>query len=147
LCAQEFRPAGARTPRRGAETVAAQDVAGRHRRHVVAELEELATDALVAPPRVVVGEPDDQLCDPWWNGRSSSTLAPPSRRLARNQVTMPPEQRLGTDDERRPARIGEKPAGRRQEHAVPGLKLWARSLPFEDFQLVAKHDDLKRLVP
>jgi hypothetical protein len=113
----------------------------------VAELEELATDALVAPPRVVVGEPDDQLFDLWSNGRLSSALTPPSRRLARNQVTMPPEQCLGTDDERGPPRFGEKPARRRRQRAVAGLKLRARNLPFENLQLVSKHHDLKRLVP
>jgi hypothetical protein len=113
----------------------------------VAELEKLATDALVAPTRVVVGEPDDQLFDLLWDGRSSSALAPPSRRLARDQMTVPPEQRLGTDDERGPPRFGEKPACRRQEYAIAGLKLWASNLPFEDLQLVAKHHDLKRLVP
>jgi len=97
---KEFRPGWPRAPRRGSETAAVQDIADRHRRYVVAELEELATDALVAPPRVVGGEPDDQFFDLWWNGRSSSALAPPARRLARDQVTMPPEQRLGADDER-----------------------------------------------
>jgi hypothetical protein len=112
-----------------------------------AELEELATDALVAPPRVVAGEPDDQLFDLWWDGRSSSALAPPFRRTARDQVTVPPEQRLGPDDERRPPRFGEEPARRRQEDAVAGLKLWASILPFENLQLVSKHHDLKRLVP
>jgi hypothetical protein len=117
----------------------------RHRRHVVAELEELPTNALVAP-RVVIGKPDDQRFDLWWDGRSSSALAPPSRRTARNQVTVPPEQSLGPDDERRPPRSREKPARRRQEHAVAGLKLWASTWLLKDFQLVAKHHDLKRLV-
>jgi hypothetical protein len=52
----------------------------------VAELEKLATDALVAPTRIVVGEPDDQLFDSGWEEGSGPAPAPPPRRSARDQV-------------------------------------------------------------
>jgi hypothetical protein len=86
-------------PRRRAKANAAQDVADRHRGYIVAELEELATDALVAPAGVVVCELDDQLFHLGWEGRPTPALAPPSRRTSCDEITVPPEQRLGPDGE------------------------------------------------
>jgi hypothetical protein len=86
-------------PRRRAKAIAAQDVADGHRGYIVAELEELATDALVAPTGVVVCEPDDQLFHLGWKGRPTPALAPPSRRTPCDEITVPPEQCLGPDGE------------------------------------------------
>jgi hypothetical protein len=52
--------------------------------NVVVEFEELASDALVTPTRVVVGEADDKVFDLGWEGRSTPALAP---HLAARRVT------------------------------------------------------------
>lgn len=59
---------------------------------------------------------------------------------------MPPEQGLGRDQERRPSVSGEKPARRREEHAIPPSQPRPARLSPEDGDLVTEDGvfDLER---
>ena len=55
---------------------------------------------------------------------------------------MPAQQRLGTNEERAPAFLGEDPACRSEQRAVPTPVNRALDLPAQDFELVAKDEAL-----
>src|SRR5919106_580201 len=118
LGAQDVRPARTRPSRRGSETRAAQDVADRHRRDLVAELLELSLDAPVAPARVVLGETDDQVFEIPRDRGSAATPAPPPRRFAGDEAAVPTQQGLGTHCEDLPPGSGEQPAGGGEQEAA-----------------------------
>jgi hypothetical protein len=62
-----------------------------------------------------------------------------------DQPSMPAQQRLGLDEEARPAGSGQDAADRGEQGPVGGLKLGSWGLPAQDRELVAQHQDLQVL--
>ena len=58
---------------------------------------------------------------------------------------MPAQQRVRTNEERRPAPSAQQPAGRSQEHPVPVVQLRTSDLAAKNGELVAQHYDLELL--
>jgi hypothetical protein len=85
--------------------VATQRRADRGRRDLRAKQLELALDALVNPVGVLPGQADDQLLDALVERRSSLSTARVGPR-ARDEAAVPAQQRLGLDEEARPASSG-----------------------------------------
>jgi hypothetical protein len=105
------------------------------------QAQEFAADSLVAPPRILRGEPHDQLLhlvrdrrSPHGHGR----VGPPSA----HHAPVPAEQRLRLDQEHRPAGPREVAAQRREQRAILGLQSWPRMLATQHRKLVAQHQDL-----
>ena len=85
-----------------------------------AEPEQLALDALVAPPRVLPGQADDQLLQHLikrWSSRPAVRVGP----RPGDQPPVPAQQRLRPDEETRPAASRQHPASRGQEGPVSWL--------------------------
>jgi hypothetical protein len=74
-------------------------------------------------------------------GRSGGAGSPG----AGNQPPVPLQQRLGLDEEARPAGAGQHPADRGQPGPVSGLQPGTWGLPPEDSQLMAKDEELQVL--
>jgi hypothetical protein len=58
---------------------------------------------------------------------------------------VPPQQRLGRDEEARPAGPGQHAADRSEQGPVGGLELGPRALAAEHGELMAQDEDLKVL--
>jgi len=105
-------------------------------------LAELALDPDVAPPRVLPGEAEDELADVRVD-RRTSRLSPRSvDPLPPDELAVPPEQRLGRDEERGPSLTTHEPSGRGEENPVDRSEPRAPRLPAQDLQLVPKDRDL-----
>jgi hypothetical protein len=113
-------------------------------RDLAAKPEQFATDPLVAPPRILPGEPEDQLphrVGNWGPSTRSGRVGPPSA----HHTPMPGEQRLGLDQEHRPARSREVAAQRCQQGPILGLQPGPWILATQHRQFVAQHEDLDLL--
>ena len=113
-------------------------------RDLAAKAEQFATDPLAAPPRILPGEPDDQLLHRvgnWRPSTRSSRVGPP---LA-HHAPMPGEQRLGLDQAHRPAGSREMAAQRCQQGPILGLQPGPWILATQHRQFVAQHEDLDLL--
>jgi hypothetical protein len=102
LLAQERRPSTALPPRCRVEPLAAQRGPNRGRRDGHAEPQQLTLDALVAPARVLRGQPDDQLLYLRVQRRPTG-LAVWVGPAAGDQAPMPAQQRTRGNEEARPA--------------------------------------------
>src|SRR5919106_6620754 len=78
------------------------------------------------------------LGDRWSASRRSPTEGP----LPPHQLPVPPKERLGADQERRPPSSRKDPAHRGHEHPVMAAKARAAHLALEDLQLVTKDHEL-----
>jgi hypothetical protein len=124
------------------QAVAAEDLADGEVRAAMAEAEEFALDAAVAPARVFAGEAEDELVE-FGRSRALPTRAPAvGGPLATDEVTVPPEQGLGAGQEGEPGGPGEDAADGCEEDAIGGLPAWTADLAFEDAELVAEGEDL-----
>jgi hypothetical protein len=74
--------------------------------------------------------------------RWSAGLAVRISPRAGDQPPVPAQQRVGLDDEARPAGPGQDAADREQR-PVGGLEPWSWGLAAQDGELVAEHQDLK----
>jgi hypothetical protein len=104
---------------------------------------ELPLDALVAPAWVLPGQTDDQLLDLLIQWRSSRSTRVGPR--AGDQPPMPTQQRVGLDEEARPADSGEDAADRGEQGAVSRLQPRAWNLAAQHAELVAQDEDLQVL--
>src|SRR6516225_9451169 len=107
------------------------------------QLQELALDPAISPPRVLNRQANDQLLAfgalPWSAARWPSTVQGP---LAADQFSVPAQQRLRADQERPPTRAREEAAQGAEQQAVVGLEVRPADLAFEDAELVAKGENL-----
>jgi hypothetical protein len=107
-----------------------------------AKPEELALDALVAPPRVLRGEADNQLLDvvvQWWPAGLAMRVGP----RAGDQPAVPAQQRLRLDEEAGPPGSGQDAADRGEQGPVGRFQPGTRDLATQDGELVAEHHDLQ----
>ena len=129
--------------RRGAgrKPMASQDIGDAALGDRDAELLQLADDAQVAPAGVLPGQPDDQLDRLLRQGRASRSSVrvgpvPPDER------PVPAQDRLGRDEERRPALPWHEPGQGGDECPVGPAEPGSCDLAAQDGQLVAEHQDL-----
>ena len=106
-----------------------------------AELLQLADDAQVAPAGVLPGQTEDQLDRLLRQGRPSW----PSVRVGpapADERPMPAQDRLGGDEERRPALAWHEPGQAGDERPVGPAEAGPCDLTAQHGQLVAEHQDL-----
>ena len=124
-----------------AEAVGAQDPGDGAGGDPAAKLQQLPTDALVAPPWVLGGQPHDQALQLIGNRRSAAGpgwIGP----MSAHHATVPSKQRLGCDHEDRPSGPGQEAAEGGKQRTVPGLEPRPWVLAAQDCQLVAEDQDL-----
>jgi hypothetical protein len=141
---QELAPAelGASAGRRDAALP--EDLGDRRRRHSLTDTCQLADDPLISPARVLTCKTQNQVTDLLRDSgptRCPSGVRPPSP----YKLAMPAKQRVRANEERRPARSAQHPAGCSQEHAVSLLKPRTSALAAKNRELVPQHHDLELL--
>ncbi len=123
------------------QAMTAQDAADGSGRDLVAELEEFALNATIAPTWVLAAQTQNQVAQlirdwrpasPRAQGEGSPTPA--------HQLPMPAEQRGGRE-EQAPRRQSQ--AERNQDHPVGRQQLWPPDLPTQNRDLVAEGENLK----
>ena len=111
-----------------------------------ADLAELALDPWVPPSRVLTGHPNDEFADLGVDGRSAG-FPPRVRPLPLDQFSVPAEQGLRRDQERRPPLAWEGSRQGRKQGAIERPEPWSPDLSSQDQQLVTKDQDLEVLGP
>jgi hypothetical protein len=126
------------------DAMGAQHPPDRTGRGVAAKAQQLATDPLVAPPRILAGEPNDQLLhlvgNRWPSPRCRRVGPPPT-----HHAPVPAEQRLRLDQEHRPADPTDVAAQRREQGAIFGLQPGPWMLATQDREFVTQDQDLDLL--
>jgi hypothetical protein len=108
----------------------------------VAELLELAADAQVAPARILSGEADHEVPEVFRRRRPSRALPPPPPGAAGDQLTVPSQHGLGSDQKAPPA-IARQHAGKGgEQHPVLGAETGPTLLALQHVELVAQDQDL-----
>ena len=139
LSSEKLAPTKSRTFRRGGYPISAEQVPDRAGGDPITELQELASNPHVAPPRVLPGQPQDQLTARLRQARPART--PPTREgspLAAYQGAMPAQHCLRAHQQRTPGRSWQSPCERRQNQAIGRLQPRLSDRPAENTQLVAK---------
>jgi hypothetical protein len=124
--------------------MAAQGGADHRRRDAHAKVQQLPLDALVAPTRVLPGQTNDQPLDilvQWRPAYLAMRVGPG----AGHEPPVPAQQRLGRDEEARPAGPGEHATDRGEQGPVVGPSLGRGALAAEHGELLAQDEDLKVL--
>jgi len=139
--AQELAPTHAAPRANGSEAGVPEPGPHGGCRHGEPKPLQLANDSLIAPARILPGQPQDQFAEfrveRWATGplRICPTLG--------NQAPMPGQQRLRRDDQRRPPSARQQPARGREEETVGPRHPRSGLSPPEDGELVSEHDDLE----
>jgi hypothetical protein len=139
---EELGPRWAGPARSRVKAVAEQGRPNRRRGDPDPELHQLPADPLVAPPRVLPAEADDEVADLGLDRRPagmSTLLVCP---LPPHELPVPAEQGLRPDDERRPSIPGDRPARSRQQEPVEAVERRALHLPLQHLHLVPEHQQL-----
>jgi hypothetical protein len=109
LGAKELRPGGT-TPWSGPQARSAQDSSHRRGRYGDPELSELTLDPDASPASVLSAETHDEVDQLVAQRRSTgATLLPPPTPLVFGRFTVPPQQRVGGDQEGAPPVAREQP--------------------------------------
>jgi hypothetical protein len=119
----------------------------RRRAHADPELAQLASDPDAAPPRILPGQPKDELPNPRIDRRPSRPADPAVRPLPLHELAMPTEQGCRGDEEGDPAVPRDDPARHREEHPVTGPELRRAGVPLENPELVTEDEDLEVFGP
>ena len=144
LLAQEASPTETVSLRRRRQPMPDQDRAHRTRRDRNTQAEQLTDDPLVAPARVLSGEPDDELLD-FASDRRTSDPTARIRPTARHQPLVPTQQRPRTHQEHRPGPARQRTAQRRKQYSISLPKLQRLGLSPQDRELMPQHHDLEFL--
>src|SRR5439155_3016772 len=103
------------------------------------QLQKLAADALIAPPRALPAQPHDEVPDLGFDRWPAEPPPPPTCPLLPNKLPVPPEQGLGPHHERGPRVPGHGPARPRQQDSVQTAQTGTLHLPPQHLHLVPKH--------
>ena len=101
---------------------------------------QLAVDAPISPCRVLIRQPKHQLDRARRDRRTTRPLAG-VRPSAPHQISMPPEQGLGPDEEASPTLSPDEPAQPGEDRPVSWPECGACHLTAQDRDLVSEHDD------
>ncbi len=142
LGAQECAPGGAVSAGSRTDAIGAQQRPDLGRRDPDAEFRELTPNPDASPPRVLPAHPEDEVSNVLGDRWSASRRSPTEGPLPPHQLPVPPKERLGADQERRPPSSRKDPAHRGHEHPVLAAKARAAHLALEDLQLVTKDHEL-----
>jgi hypothetical protein len=146
LGAQELPPAGTVSAQGWPDARPSQDVATRGGGKLAAELEELASNPHVSPPRGLIGQANHEILEFGRSRRPSRACSPPSSGLCRHKLAMPSHEGVGSHQEGPPAPAGKQAAQGRQQHPVLCAKARPALLSVQDLELVTEDDDLDILV-
>jgi hypothetical protein len=137
MSTEEGTPGYTGPPRRRWEPVPPEQRPDRGSRDRVPQLEQFATNPLVAPAGVLLRQLQDQGARRGRERRAPRPATPVEQGpLTADQLAVPPQERLGSDGEHRPAGSREAPAQGREDQAVARAPGEAFSAP-EDAHLVA----------
>jgi hypothetical protein len=117
LRTEELTPAEPSPRLRGRHPGPPQDLPHRRRSDLHAHSGQLTNDPLISPAWVLTCNPQNELADALRDRGPAETalgVGPPSP----NELAMPTQQGVRTDEERLPARSPKKPAGRSQKDTV-----------------------------
>src|ERR1022692_2346587 len=125
-----------------------QDSPHRRGRYPYPELSELSLDPDASPASVLPAETLDQVDQPVAQRRSTgATLLPPPTPLVLGRFPVPPQQRVGGDQERLPPVASEQSAEGGEDRSIGRpIAHPCVQLSFEHQHLVAEHHDLNVLV-
>jgi hypothetical protein len=140
---QELPPGQLGSSTGGRHMGAPQDRANRGRGDRAAELEKLASNPEVAPARVLLRHPDDQLPAFLRERRPTSAWAIAiSRPALPHEIAVPAEDGLRLNPQSRPGRPWQSLLERRQHHSISRGPLDPLDLTLEHLDLPAKHQHL-----
>jgi hypothetical protein len=139
----EVAPADAGTLGSRADSVPPEDVANGEMRTGIAQLDQLALNASVAPPWVLASQAQNQLpnlrCQP--RPTEPSPAARVQGPLPTDKLAVPTEQRLGSDEERAPGWPGQPPAQRREQQSVRPPPTRFSDLALEHAKLMTENEN------
>jgi len=140
---QELRPSRSDPSRRRTEAAPAEHGGDGGGRDADPELQQLAPDPHIAPPRVLPRHPQDQLADPGLDERTTGPAATPPAPTSQ-ESPVPPGERVGTHDEAGPSLTWEETARRRQKRTVGvGVARSRAASTGKNLELVAQDGDLE----
>src|SRR5262249_47039133 len=145
LLAQECSPTRPAQAGGRSRPMAAQQCSDRRGRNTQAELRQFPLNALIAPPRVLARQPENQRPSGLAEGRAARPATGTEGPLPSDELAMPAEQSLGGHQEGAPGLPWQMAARRGQEEAVAPTKPRSVGLPAENLQLMAEHNDLQVL--
>jgi hypothetical protein len=133
-----FHPA-----RRRAEPGTGEDPADRAGTNLVTESDELTLDPAMSPARIVSRQPHDEI--PHLGADPRTTRPVRIRPVPLDQTAMPSQQRGRGDDPVLTEVTGQQPGQRGQHRPVRPRGPWATGLSAQHGDLVAQHQQLRRL--
>ena len=142
LGAEELRPRGTESSRRGTETSSAQECADGGRAYADPQLPS-SPEMRHIPPGVLASQPQDEFmyfCIEWQPSPAPRRSVCP---LAPHQLTVPPQSGLWSDHEGSPTLSTQHSAQRRQEHTIPWAELWWAALATQHPELMPEDEDLE----
>ena len=144
LGSQELWPRGSAPTRRRVDAGAVQDLPDGGGADLVAEADEFAVDASVAPSGVLGGQADDQSAHAGGHGGStrSGRLGRPA---AGEELSVPAQDRARCDEQPEPAADGEQSAEGGDHGSVGPAHPRPRRPPSQHGELVAQDEDLDLL--
>jgi hypothetical protein len=113
---------GPSSPGSRAEAGSSQDRADRRGPDPDLQLAELALDPHTSPTWVLPTHSDHGVPEVGVDGRTAGGVLPPVRPLPTNELAVPAEERLGSDQERRPSLARQDPARRGHQDSVEPAK-------------------------
>jgi hypothetical protein len=137
LAAQKRRPAHRAAARRGLDPGRGKQPPNRARRDAEAKLDQLASDPLIPPARVLAREPQHQFAQRAarrWTAQPALWVCPPPA----HQLAMPAQQRHRRYHEPVSAAWREQSSKRGEERPIGGAKPRALMLTSQDRELVPK---------
>ena len=144
LRAQEHAPRRMAPLRCRLKTFFKQHLPHRGRRHSHAQTLEFADDASVSPVWILACEAHDQRAQRRLERRPTGSPVR-IRPAARDQLTVPAQQRLRLDREARPSDPRQRATQRCQQRSISPRQLRLQSLPTEHREFMAQHQDLELL--
>src|SRR5262249_16417657 len=138
LLTEERRPGDPAASGGGPEGVTAQEGTDRGGRHSEAELRQFPLNPLIAPPRVLASQPENQRPSRFVEGRAARPAAGAAGSLPSDELAVPAEHGLGRHEEGAPSLPRKVAARRGEEEAIAPTKPRTADLPPQYLKLVTK---------
>ena len=102
---------------------------------------EFSRNALIAPVRVLAGQPQDSLAKARRDSRSPGAAMRVSP-ASGDQISVPAQQRRRSHEERVPRAAAQHPRQRGEKDSIGTVKIWSVNLTAQHRDLVTQHQDL-----